>query len=87
MFHTAPLYYHALPDFCLTPLQVKQCFSMPCKVDSGLECLWTDPLMRKRSLYSSHQAATWACVLKSDDLCIWSSLKSRTYASNSTKTK
>ncbi|XP_071981220.1 metalloproteinase inhibitor 1 [Engystomops pustulosus] len=67
--------------------KVKQCFSMPCKVDSGLECLWTDPLMRKRSLYSSHQAATWACVLKSDDLCIWSSLKSRTYASNSTKTK
>ncbi|KAM3910883.1 metalloproteinase inhibitor 1 [Leptodactylus fuscus] len=60
--------------------KIKNCFELPCQVDSGLQCLWTDPLSRKKSLYASHQAATWACVIKSKDLCIWNSLKSRTYA-------
>ncbi|XP_040298166.1 metalloproteinase inhibitor 1 [Bufo bufo] len=59
--------------------KIKQCFGLPCQVDNDLQCLWTDPLMRKKSLYASHQAATWACVNKGEGLCIWNSLKSRTY--------
>ncbi|XP_066436096.1 metalloproteinase inhibitor 1 [Eleutherodactylus coqui] len=62
--------------------QVKQCFSVPCAVDSPLQCLWTDPLMRRKSVYASHQATTWACVNKGDNMCIWNSLKSRTYANS-----
>ncbi|CAN2389219.1 negative regulation of trophoblast cell migration, partial [Pristimantis euphronides] len=67
--------------------KVKQCFGLPCQVDNNYQCLWTDPLMRKKSLYASHQAATWACVNKGNDMCIWNSLKSHIYATtNSTTT-
>ncbi|XP_075705169.1 metalloproteinase inhibitor 1-like [Rhinoderma darwinii] len=66
--------------------QVKQCFSLPCQVDNDLQCLWTDPLMRKKSLYSGYQATTWACVNDGKGLCIWNSLKSRTYAPATTTT-
>ncbi|XP_073493926.1 metalloproteinase inhibitor 1 [Phyllobates terribilis] len=64
--------------------QIKQCFTMPCEVDSGLQCLWTDPLMSRKSPYAKHQAVNLACIIQSKDLCTWSSLKSRIYATTTT---
>ncbi|XP_075041613.1 metalloproteinase inhibitor 1 [Mixophyes fleayi] len=65
--------------------QIVQCFSLPCEITNDLQCLWTDPLMQRKSLYSGHQASNWACVNNGSGLCLWDSLKSRLYAPISKK--
>ncbi|XP_069799633.1 metalloproteinase inhibitor 1 [Dendropsophus ebraccatus] len=63
--------------------QVKQCFG-PCSLDNNLQCLWTDPLMRKKSLYANYQSSTYACMYNGEDMCTWKSLKSRVYSATTT---
>lgn len=66
--------------------QIKQCFGAPCALDSALQCLWTDPLMRKKSLYAAHQTANCACVYNGKDMCTWSNLKYRMYTTGTAAT-
>ncbi|XP_063792194.1 metalloproteinase inhibitor 1 [Pseudophryne corroboree] len=60
--------------------QIVPCHHLPCEISNDRQCLWTDMLMKPRSLYAGYQATKLACVDNGSGICIWDSLKSRIYA-------